>query len=395
MEKQLKTIALEGAERALPRILGLLEQLCSLDSCSGHEPGNRQVIELLRPVLEELGAQVEEIVEPGLGTHLAARVLPEGKPAGKLLLMAHLDTVFPVGSAAQHPFRIDGDWAWGLGVGDCKSGVLISLFGALILKEAGILPPWELTYLFNCDEEIGSGSGQKLFAREAETADCALVFEGGREQNGHPAFVTARRGVILGDIHVTGKEAHAGNAYLEGHSAVHELAQQIVRLYSFNDMEKKIYYNVAPISGGRPNGVVAGEAHGQFCVAGMPTNADFRLVEENLRSMPEQVTVEGCTVDVSWHTLFPAMERTEDSGRLYDCVAAAAEQLGLSPVEISDPCATDAAWISSFGVPAVDALSAMEVGIHTMEEHVSISSIQQRTALAALTIHTVCRNFKK
>ena len=395
MDKQLKTIALEGAERALPRILGLLEQLCALDSCSGHEPGNRQVIELLRPVLEKLGAQVEEIVEPGLGTHLAARVLPQGEPAGKLLLMAHLDTVFPVGSAAQHPFRIDGDWAWGLGVGDCKSGVLISLFGALILKEAGMLPPWELTYLFNCDEEIGSGSGQKLFAREAKNADCALVFEGGREQNGAAAFVTARRGVILGDIHVTGKEAHAGNAYLEGHSAVHELAQQIVRLYSFNDMEKKIYYNVAPISGGRPNGVVAGEAHGQFCVAGMPTNADFRLVEENLRSMPEQVTVEGCTVDVSWHTLFPAMERTEDSGRLYGCVAAAAEQLGLSSVEISDPCATDAAWISSFGVPAVDALSAMEVGIHTMEEHVSISSIQQRTALAALTIHTVCRDFKK
>ena len=221
------------------------------------------------------------------------------------------------------------------------------------------------------------------------------MFEGGREQDGHPAFVTARRGVILGDIHVTGKEAHAGNAYLEGHSAVHELAQQIVRLYSFNDMQKKIYYNVAPISGGRPNGVVAGEAHGQFCVAGMPTNADFGLVEENLRSMPEQVTVEGCTVDVSWHTLFPAMERTEDSGRLYGCVAEAAEQLGLSPVEISDPCATDAAWISSFGVPAVDALSAMEVGIHTMEEHVSISSIQQRTALAALTIHAVCRDFKK
>ena len=141
MDERLKTIALEGAERALPRILRLLEQLCALDSCSGHEPGNRQVIELLRPVLEELGAQVEEIHEPGLGTHLAARVLPQGTPAGKLLLMAHLDTVFPVGSAAQHPFHIDGDWAWGLGVGDCKSGVLISLFGALILKEAGLLPP--------------------------------------------------------------------------------------------------------------------------------------------------------------------------------------------------------------------------------------------------------------
>ena len=114
MNDMLKGIALEGSQRVMPRILKLLEALCSVDSESGHEAGNRQVIEILRPVLEELGAQVEEIYEPGLGTHLVARVLPEGSPAGKLLLAAHLDTVFPVGSAAQHSFHIEGDYAWGL-----------------------------------------------------------------------------------------------------------------------------------------------------------------------------------------------------------------------------------------------------------------------------------------
>ena len=394
MNGMLKGIALEGAQRVMPRILKLLEALCGVDSESGHEAGNRQVIEILRPVLEVLGAQIEEIYEPGLGTHLVARILPEGSPAGKLLLAAHLDTVFPVGSAAQHPFRIEGDYAWGLGVGDCKSGVLISLFGALILKEAGQLPPWELTYIFNCDEEIGSPSGQNLFAREAKGADCALVFEGGREKNGKVRFVTARRGVILGDIRVKGKEAHAGAAYLEGRSAVLELANQIIRLYSFNDMEKGIYYNMAPISRGRPNGVVAGDAQGQFCVAGLPTNADFKVAESNLASMSQQVTVDGCTVDVSWHTLFPAMERTEASGRLYACVGSAARLLGMEPEEVSDPCATDAAWISTCGVPAIDALSALEYGIHTMEEHVSISSIQQRVALCAMAIHSVCQSYK-
>ena len=391
MNGMLKDIALEGAQRVMSRILKLLEAMCSVDSESGYEAGNRQVIEILRPVLEELGAQVEEIYEPGLGTHLVARVLPEGPSAGKLLLAAHLDTVFPVGSAAKHPFHVEGDYAWGLGVGDCKSGVLISLFGALILKEAGQLPPWELTYIFNCDEEIGSPSGQNLFAREAKGADCALVFEGGREQDGKVRFVTARRGVILGDIKIKGKEAHAGAAYLEGRSAVLELANQIIRLYSFNDMEKGIYYNMAPISGGRPNGVVAGDAQGQFCVAGLPTNADFKVAESNLASMSQQVTVDGCTVDVSWHTLFPAMERTEASGRLYACVEAAAKILGMEPEEVSDPCATDAAWISTCGVPAIDALSALEYDIHTMEEHVSISSIQQRVALCALAITAVCR----
>lgn len=398
MEQALKRTALDGAQRMLPRMLELLEALCSVDSGTGNIPGNRQVIDLLLPVLQELGARVEEVYEPDLGTHLVAKVLPERAPAGKMLLAAHLDTVFPCGAAAEHPFRVEGDWAWGLGAGDCKSGVLVSLFGALILKEAGLLPPWELTYVFNCDEEIGSPSGQKLFAREARDADCALVFEGGRQKNGRIQLVTSRRGVILGDLRVMGKEAHAGKAYLEGRSAVLELAHQIIRLYSFNDMEKGIYYNMAPIAGGRPNGVVAGEAQGQFCVAGIPTNDDFKDVERNLASMSSQITVEGCTVDVSWHTLFPAMERTQASGHLYDHVAQAVRLMGLEAEERSDPAATDGAWIASCGVPTLDALSAQAEEIHTMDEHVSISSIQQRTALCALTIASVCpalRSFEK
>lgn len=294
MERDRKQSVQAGAARLLPRLLAMLEQVCRPDSGTGCEEGNRQVIDALRPLFEELGAQVEEIYEPGLGTHVVARLYPEGKPEGRMLLMGHLDTVFPLGSAEKHPFHIDGDWAWGLGAGDCKSGVLIALFAGLLLKQEGLLPPWELTYVLNCDEEIGSPSGQKLFAREARGADCALVFEGGREADGKIRLVTARRGVILGDIQVTGREAHAGKAYLEGRSAVLELAHQIIRLYGFNDPERGIYYNVAPISGGRPNGVVAGEAAGQFCVAGLPTNEDFAGVEAKLRSMEKQVTVDGC-----------------------------------------------------------------------------------------------------
>ena len=393
MERQeaLVQAALEGARRELPRMLELLEQLCSVDSGTGNEAGNRQVIELLRPVLEELGAQVEEVPELGLGVHLAVSLAPEHqKSKGKLLLVAHLDTVFGPGMASEHPFHIEGDWAWGLGAGDCKSGVLIALFGALILKKAGLLPPWELKFLFTCDEETGSQSGQKLYRREAANADCALVFEGGRESEGQLDFVTARKGVILGDICVTGKEAHAGRAYLEGRSAVLELAHQIIRLYSFNDLEKGIYFNVAPISGGRPNGVVAGEAQGQFCVAGLPSREDFRTVEGQLSSMAQHVTVEGCTVDVTWHTLFPAMERTGESSLICTKVIQAAWLLGLPAREIGDASATDGAWLSSMGVPTVDALSAMAEEIHTPQEHVSISSIQQRTALCVAAISCIC-----
>lgn len=394
MDAELQALVSQSADRMLPRLLRLLEQVCAPDSGTGNRNGNRRVIELLLPLLREMGAEVEQIPDAELGCHLAAHIRPQEKPRGKLLLMAHLDTVFPPGSVEAHPFRREGDWIYGLGAGDCKGGVLTALFGVLILKETGQLPPWDLTFLLNCDEEIGSPSGQKLFRREASDADCAMVFEGARQSGGKAGFVTARRGVILGDIFVEGKEAHAGKAYLEGRSAVLELAHQIIRLYSFNDYDKGIYYNAAPISGGRPNGVVAGEAHAQFCVAGLPSAEDFRIAGENLRSLSRHVTVDGCRVSVSFHTLFPAMERTEQSSRLYACVAAAAQNAGLEPAEIFDASATDACWVSGFGVPAIDALGPAAEEIHTMNEHVCVSSIRERIELAALSIYEVCRNFK-
>ena len=136
----LARIVRAGAEEMLPRQLALLEQICAIDSGTGNEAGNAAVTGLLEPVLSELGARTERVTEPGLGTHLVARVRPE-QPRGKVLLAAHLDTVFGPGFAEKHHFHIEGEWAHGLGAGDCKSGVLISLFGALILKKAGLLPP--------------------------------------------------------------------------------------------------------------------------------------------------------------------------------------------------------------------------------------------------------------
>lgn len=383
-QENLARIARTGAEGELPRMLALLADICALDSGTGHEAGNAQVIARLRPLMEELGATVEEHYVPGLGTHLVARVEPEvGTPAGNVLLIAHLDTVFPPGSAKAHPFHIEGDWAYGLGAGDCKSGVLIALFGALILKKAGLLPNWALTYCLTCDEETGSQSGREVYRREGANADCALVFEGGREREGDPCFVTARRGVILGSIDVTGREAHAGKAYGAGRSAVLELAHQIIRLYGFNDLERGICFNVAPISGGRPNGVVAGEARGEFCCAGIPTNGDFDAIGSKLDAMAQEVTVEGCEVVVHYHTLFPAMEPSPANRGAWERAAAGARLLGLEPQEIADPSATDAAWLSTLGVPTVDALSARAEGIHTLDERVSISSICQRTGLCA------------
>lgn len=127
LEEDLVHIARAGAERYLPRMLELLSQLCAVDCGTGDLAGNRRVIELLCPLFTELGARVEEHSDPNVGTHLVARIRPTHPPVGKALLVAHLDTVFGSGYAGGHPFHLDKNWAYGLGAGDCKSGVLIAL----------------------------------------------------------------------------------------------------------------------------------------------------------------------------------------------------------------------------------------------------------------------------
>ena len=386
-EASLVAVARHGATKYLSEQLDLLRQLCSIDSGTGNVAGNQQVIQLIKPYLVKLGAEVEEIVVEGLGTHLVAKVRPMNQSTeGKVILSAHLDTVFGEGLAAQYPFHTDEVFAHGLGVGDCKAGVLISLFGALILKEQDLLPNVELCFIFTCDEEIGSASGQQVYAREAGNTDLALVFEGARKEGDKSLFVSSRKGVIVGSIEVKGREAHAGAAYLDGRSAVQELAHQIVRFYSFNDFEQGIYYNVSPISGGRPNGVVAGNARGDFCVAGIRYNTQFAEIERQLMSLTEQVTVPDCQVSVSYHTLFPAMEPGTQNTSAYQRVAQAAQALGMQTAEIGDDCATDAAYISIHGVPTIDALSAEEFDIHTLQEKIRISSIEERTALCAVVL---------
>lgn len=374
-----------GAEKYFSEQMKYLETFSGIDCGTENVEGNAKIVAILKELLESMGAKVEIHHVEGLGSHITAKITPEN-PDGKIILNGHIDTVFGEGFTAEHPFHVEGDWAYGLGIADCKSGVIISIFAVKAMQDAGLLPNKEIEFIFNCDEEIGTASGSKLYAQEAKDADYAFVFEGAEKENGKNGFVTARRGVILGSMDITGKEAHAGCAYLEGRSAILEMAHKIIEFYGFNDYEKGIYYNVAPISGGRPNGIVAGSAHAEFCVAGIPLNSDFAEVEANLKSLENSVTVEGCSVKVQYHTLFPAMEKGEQNSRAFELLKKPAELLGMEIEELYVPGATDGAYFSSLGVPTVDALSAEFKDIHTVNECVNMPSIKERTKFFAAVL---------
>ena len=361
----------EMAEAYLPAQTDLLMKFCALDSESNYVEGNRQVVDIAEEVLGTIpGIEISEMFFEGTGTHVIAKLRPEN-PDGKIVLNAHLDTVFPVGYAEKFPPHIDEDgWLWGLGSGDCKAGFVVSAFAVKIASELGILPNKEIVMLYTCDEEIGSPTSSKVFEKEAAGADCAYVFEAAIETDADGNAVS-------------GAQAHAGGAYMEGHSAVKELAHKILKYYSFNDYEREIYYNVAPVRGGRPNGIVAGDAHMEFCVAGLPTNDSFAEAEANIESLAASNEDPVCETTVEHHILFPALERTEENAQLVDLAKRAGEMIGMHISETADPTATDACWFCYYGVPAVDSFGPVQRGMHTTEERLLLKTVPPKTALFA------------
>ncbi len=375
------------AQNYLPEQTDLLMRFCAVDSESKYVEGNRQVVNMAKEVLAAIpGIQIKEIPYEGTGVHLIARISP-GNTNGKIVLNAHLDTVFPVGYAQQYPPYIDeNQWLHGLGSGDCKAGFAVSAYAVRIASELGILPDKEIVMMYTCDEEIGSPTANQVFQQEASGAECAFVFESAIETENGYGIVTQRDGVVLGALDIKGVEAHAGGAYLQGHSAVKELAHKILKYYSFNDYEREIFYNVAPICGGRPNGIVAGDAHMEFCVAGIPTNDTFPEVESNIESLALDNEDPICETTVEHHILFPALERDERSRAAFELAKQAGEMLGITLEETADPTATDANWFCYYGIPAIDALGPVQRGMHTTEEKVLLTTIPEKTALFAVML---------
>lgn len=377
-----------------PAQLELLQNFASFDSETHCIEGNRRVIGLVKEHLAPLDAQIEEITIENVGTHLIARIRPEGAK-GRILMNSHLDTVFPVGYAGQNPPHIEGDWLYGLGVIDCKGGFAVSCYAVRIAKELGILPNVEIDMIYSCDEEQGSVTGQEIYRREAKGADAVFVFEPGElTGSGKNAVITSRQGVILGSLDITGVEAHAGNAYSKGHSANRELAHKILELYALNDEEKGIFYNAAPVSGGRPNGVVSGSANMQFCVAGIPDRESYRECEKKLDALGAHTNDPYCTAKMTYRMLFPPQEHLEASTRIFRQVEKAAQALGMEVEETGvNPCgediyaAGDANYFAEADIPALDGFGPVGSGMHTTEERVYIPSIREKTELFAAYLY--------
>jgi len=370
------------AEGYLEEQLDTLKAFSEIDCGSGMIEGNQKVVSIVDRLLENIGAVSEHIVEPELGTHVVGRIKPLNAE-GKIIINAHLDTVFHDGDAVKHPFHIEGDMAWGLGIADCKGGVVTPIYAIKLLQDLGLLPQKEIVMIFNCDEEVGSPSGKKLFEKEAVGAEAAYCFEPTRGNNG---IITFRNGWGLAKIQVRGLSSHAFNEYEVGVSATQELANLIQKVYEMNKPVENIFYNVAPISGGVSNTIIADKAEADIGIA-IPSNKAIDIIARDLKEiLPTQKILSDSQVSVDFEVKAPPVELNENSEKLFAFIHDAADALGLEVPEQVAGSPADMNFFASFGVPVVDGMGPYMFDIHTKRERLKISSISERTALFAMTL---------
>ena len=358
-------------------MLVLLEELVSHETPSRDKAALDRLGGRIAEICCMIGGSVEFFPNPRGGDHIMARFAgPQTRrPA---LVLGHFDTVWPLGTLARMPFRVDDGRAYGPGTYDMKAGLTIFLrvMTDALPKSAGAAPR-PIWALFTSDEEIGSPTSRGLIEDLAQQCAYALVLEPPLADG---SLKTARKGVGRFRLDVEGKAAHAGVAPREGCSAIVELAHQVLRIQELQDLEVGTTLNVGVVRGGTTTNVVPAEASAEIDVRATSL-AEADRIERALRSL-EPITA-GTRLSVSGGFNRPPMERSSAIARLFEQAREIARTLGLELSEGSTGGGSDGNFTAAAGIPTLDGLGVRGGGAHADDEHILIDSLTERAALLA------------
>ncbi|HMQ29259.1 MAG TPA: M20/M25/M40 family metallo-hydrolase, partial [Chloroflexaceae bacterium] len=304
--------------------------------------------------------------------------------AGRLraMLVAHLDTVYPVGVAAERPLRREGDRLIGPGSADNKSGLLSGLYAAAALAELAPASFAALSVVCGGDEETDSRASGAMLRELAPGYDLALVLEAGRE-NGD--IVGARKGNGLFTLAVEGRAAHAGVEPEKGASAVLALAHQVVALQALNNVWPGVTVNVGVVAGGSVPNAVPDHATAQVDVR-VARPEDMPPVEAAIRAIAAEARVPGTRTSVGGGWGFPPMARTPAIAALAALAKSCAGELGFSVDDAATGGVSYANLLAGYGLPVLDGLGPVGGHDHSPREYIEVASIVPRTALLALLV---------
>lgn len=358
-------------------MLALVEQLVSQETPSDDKPRLDAFAAFLAGRFGDVGADVELIETAGRGNHLAARVGHADFPAdvAQTLILCHYDTVWPVGSLATHPFRVDEEGkAYGPGIFDMQSSLMLSEYALRAVNDLGLTLPRPVTVLITSDEEVGSGTSRALIEEEARKSAYVLVMESPLPGG---VIKTARKGGGGFTVEITGRAAHAGVEPERGISAIHELAHQILAIQALSDGETGTTVNVGVVEGGTKTNVIPARATARVDMR-VWSQAEADRVIAAMGSLTP--VIPGVRVDVTGGVNRPPMERTATAA-LFARAQEIGTQLGLVLEEGSTGGGSDGNFTAALGIPTLDGLGVPGHGAHADHEHIEVDKIPDRAAL--------------
>ena len=371
-------LPLSTFESRLPQIVALSKQLVEMESPST----DKLAIDLLggriAGWLREAGGRVEFHHAVTAGDHLVARWgdLSHTRDGG-ILIMCHMDTVYPLGALALQGCREADGRLTGPGVLDMKASIAIALTALSALQESRGLPHRPITFLISSDEEIGSDSSRVLIEDLAREHALVLCMEPALPDG---SLKTWRKGVGDFTLVARGKSAHAGADHERGANAIGEMAHHVLALQALTDYSKGTTVNVGVISGGTRSNVIPDECRLKVDYRVM-TPEEAARVEEFVRGLAP--ISPKTRLEVTGGLNRPPMPRTPLLARTFEKAKAIAESIGLTVGEGGTGGGSDANFVAPLGVPVLDGLGAIGNGAHSEREHVLISSLPGRAALLA------------
>jgi len=366
-------------------LLQRLELLVNIDSGTGQIDGINSIISYLEQWLSDIGFAVTLHNSASYGNNLVARRL--GKGHLRLLLVGHVDTVYPYGAAAAQPFNIRDGIAFGPGVIDMKSGVLMGMSSLQALMESGFEEYSELIYVFNNDEEVGSTGSAPLLREIARQVDIGLVLESSRSIE---VVTRARKGAEKYEMEVIGVPAHSGAEPNRGRSAVIELAHKMIAIHHLNSLFPGVTFNVTRISSSEPLNVVPDSARCHISVRA------FNQRGLDLAATALDQIAAGCSIPDTQTRLTRtrgrvAYEATPQVMHLVEIAQSEAKGLGIELIAESKGGVSDANLLMEVGIPTLDSLGPVGGGMHDLNrEHLRVDSVPIRGALLAGLIHNLC-----
>jgi glutamate carboxypeptidase len=370
---------LAGSRRKEPALLQFARKLVLVESPSDNKAAVDAVVAIAADSARSLGGRIKLHRQRQHGNVLEVRFGPRAKGNSNgqkpVMLLGHLDTVWPIGTLRHMPYRNADGRIWGPGTLDMKIGVAMALTAVEILAEAELLNR-EIVLLLNSDEEIGSPISRPITENLARDCEAVFVLEPAQGL----AYKTARKGTGNWRIDIRGVGAHAGVDFEKGASALRELGRVIESVSDWTDLKRGLTVSIGVAGGGSKTNVIPAEAFAEVDVR-IAKIADGPRIERKFASL--KAGDKRCSLVISGGINRPPMERTRGTVKLFERAQVLAKELGIDLKEASTGGASDGNFTSALGVPTLDGMGAVGEGAHASHESILIEHLAPRTALLA------------